>query len=131
MKFSRVKIHGSRSQRNGTSTFVAARVTWITGRPLPEARGAVGRASGPQALMKEVEDIATAAGASRQCRPDPFAPAMARFAASSLRYPTIDHHKPDCLLRKIVRRLDVRRGDELEVGLASLAKAFGQIPRLP
>ncbi len=85
---------------------------------------------GQQALVQEVEDIATGASASRQCRPDPFAPATARFAASSLRYPTIDHHKPDCLLRKIVRWPDVRRGDELEVGLASLAETFGQIPRL-
>src|SRR5436190_17864762 len=55
-------------------------------------------------------------------RPDPFAPALPRRAARSLRDMPVDHHETDGLLRQVVGRLDPRRRHEAKVRLAMLAK---------
>ncbi len=78
-------------------------------------------------LPQEFEDRSTLLCACGDGGPDPLAPAAAGFAACALRDPAVDHDEADRLFRQVVCRFDARCGDELEVGLAMLVEAFGQV----
>src|SRR5664280_2389065 len=78
-------------------------------------------------VQNKLESRTTLLGAGGDDRPNPLAPAAAGLAPRSLRNPPVDYHEADRLFRQVVGRLDARRGDEAEVRLSMLMKAFGQI----
>src|SRR5438093_1277020 len=59
--------------------------------------------------------------------PNAFAPTAAPFATGALRYAAIDHDKANRLLRQVVSRFDARSGNESNVVLAVIIKAFREI----
>src|SRR5262249_19250243 len=64
--------------------------------------------------------------ARRQPRPPPPAAPSARLAARPLGHVTVQHHEPYRLLRQVVGRLQVRRGQEREVVLPVPRQPPGQ-----
>ena len=62
-------------------------------------------------------------------RPDAFAPALAVFAAGALCDPAMDRHKANRLFRQVVRRFDIRLGDETEVAFRVLVETVRQVFR--
>src|SRR5258705_12167785 len=65
--------------------------------------------------------------ARRDHRPDPLTPLFPRLAPRPLRHQPIEHHEPDRLLRKIVRRLHSRLREEPEITLSMLLEPFRQV----
>jgi hypothetical protein len=78
-------------------------------------------------IEQEVEDVATLLGAGGDHGPDPFAPPATFLAPGSLRDVPIDHHEPNRLFRKVVRRLDSWGGNEAEVRFPVFPEPFRQI----
>ena len=78
-------------------------------------------------FQQELEGRSALLHAGGNGGPDALAPAAPGFAPCALRDPAVDHHETDRLFRQVVRRLDARRGDELEVRFAMLVETLGQI----
>ena len=69
--------------------------------------------------------------ASCDRRPNALAPISTRLAARALRHPPVDRHKTNRLLRQIVGRLHIGRGNELKVALKMRGKAITEVVRFP
>src|SRR6267142_1643924 len=65
--------------------------------------------------------------ARRDHRPDPLTPPVPRLAPRPLRHQPIEHHEPDRLLRKVVRRLHSRLREEPEITLPMHLEPFRQV----
>jgi hypothetical protein len=76
-------------------------------------------------VQNKLEDRTALLGAGGDDRPNPLAPTAAGLAPRPLGSPSVDHHKADCLFGQVVGRLDARRRDEAEVGVAVLTETLG------
>ena len=85
---------------------------------------------GQERVVEKSHQVAARLFASRNRRPDAFAPGTALFAPCSLRDLAIKDHEPNRLLGKIVRRIDARRRDELEEGGAVIPETIRHVLRL-
>src|SRR5262245_18133770 len=65
--------------------------------------------------LQVLKDRPSLLTARRHHRPVPLTPAVAAPPPRPLRYPPIDHHEPDRLLRQVVRRLDPGLRNEPEI----------------
>ena len=77
---------------------------------------------GEERFLKELHQVAPGLFAGRDRRPNAFAPIATLFATSALGDFPVEDNEPNCLLGQIIRRIDARRGDELEERRAMFAK---------
>src|SRR5687767_15918057 len=78
-------------------------------------------------LDEELKRRAALLSTTGHRRPDALQPTSAACTSRALRDMSINHDKPDGLLRQVVGRLDARRGDESQVCLAMLPEPLGQV----
>ena len=82
---------------------------------------------GDDRIVDELEGGTALLGAGGQHGPNALAPATAGLAARALGDFAVDGQKTDLTFRPVVRRLDARRVQKREIGVAVIAESLGDV----
>src|SRR5262249_59960919 len=82
-------------------------------------------------FQQEAKNRTTLLDTGGRYGPKPLAPVLPLVASGSLGHAPVYRHEANCLFCQVVRRVHVGFGDETEIAIRVVSKAFGQIARFP